>query len=191
MAAKKATIPAHIREEVWRRYGGTHCWCCQAEPISSRNKHFGHVLAEAEGGLPTVENLRPVCANCNLRMRTQNMYDFMVAEGYPLRDVAAIHRILAKDPGLAEALRGRDLYAVPTITARGTPAPDYDYVLAESLVKRYPFLAPVDLEKLFDKSSHEGIVFHFIVRPEYVRWARHKQEAAQLEEVEKTLARKG
>lgn len=197
-AGKKETIPNHVREEVWRRYGGSLCWCCQIEPISARNKHFGHIVAEAEGGSATVDNLRPVCANCNLRMRTQNMYDFMVAESYPLRDIAAIQRIARKDPGLIPALRGRDLYVVPTIVVRGSnsaPGPEYEYVLRENLLKKCPFLDCVaeagNLAKLFDTSTYSGVTFHFVARPEFVRWVRHKQEEALLEEVEATLTEPG
>lgn len=191
---KKETIPNHVREEVWRRYGGPLCWCCQIEPISARNKHFGHIIAEAEGGSATVDNLRPVCASCNLRMRTQNMYDFMVAESYPLRDIAAIQRIMRKDPSLISALRGRELYVVPTVVVRGSKSvsgPEYEYVLEGDLLKKYSFLNAVaeagNLAKLFDKSTHSGVTFHFVVRPEFVRWIRHKQEEVLLKKVEATL----
>lgn len=188
---RKETIPAYVREEVWRRYGGAVCWCCQTEPISPRNKHYGHVVAEAAGGPATVENLRPVCAGCNLRMGTRNMYDFMVAEGHPLRDAAAIHRVLLKDPSLVAALRGREVFAVPTITSALLPAPEYDYVLRETLLKQHPFLAPVvaagKLDVLFAASESAGITFRFILRPDFVRWARHQQEAARLEKVEAEL----
>ena len=43
--------------------------------------HCGHVVAEADGGPTTVENLRPVCATCNLSMRTQNMEKFKGQHG--------------------------------------------------------------------------------------------------------------
>ena len=43
--------------------------------------HCGHVVAEADGGPTTVDNLRPVCATCNLSMRTQNMNTFKETHG--------------------------------------------------------------------------------------------------------------
>ena len=43
--------------------------------------HCGHVISEADGGPTTVDNLRPVCATCNLSMRTQNMEKFKGQHG--------------------------------------------------------------------------------------------------------------
>jgi hypothetical protein len=38
--------------------------------------HCGHVTAEANGGVTSIENLRPICKACNLSMRTENMEEF-------------------------------------------------------------------------------------------------------------------
>ena len=46
--------------------------------------HCGHVISEAMGGPTTVDNLRPVCATCNLSMRTQNMEKFKGQHGLGL-----------------------------------------------------------------------------------------------------------
>lgn len=186
---RKDRIPPSVREEVWRQYGGAVCWCCQTEAISAQNKHLGHMVAEAKGGLPTVDNLRPVCQGCNLRMGTQNMYDFMLAEGFPLRDVAAVYRVFAKDPDLAKALKGRHVYAVPSLSA--CHRPEYDYVLAGTLCEKHPFLRPLEekgrLADLFEASDCEGITFHCVVRPDYARWVRYKQEASWAAAVEREL----
>ena len=143
--ARKTRIPSYVREEVWSRYGGSLCWCCQTHAISVRNKHMGHIIAEANGGTPTVDNLRPVCGSCNLRMRIRNMYDFMVAEGYPIRDVTALYRILQKDPEIIRRLqlKNHHVYAIPTLTKTACPAPGYDFVLAGLLLSKYPFLKRV------------------------------------------------
>lgn len=189
MSARKKAIPAHVQQDVWRIYGAKVCWCCQTEQISAKNKHFGHIVAEANGGQATVDNLRPICPGCNLRMGTQNMLDYMTEQGYPLRDVAAIERVLAQDPGLVDAMRGRDLFVVPTLSETGIPI--YDYVLKDKLLAKYTFLRRVAaaqrLGTLFASSDCRGITFHFIVRPEFVRWVRNKQEALLLEKEEQEL----
>ena len=44
--------------------------------------HAGHIISEKDGGSTNIENLRPVCADCNLGMKTQNMIVYM-KEHYP------------------------------------------------------------------------------------------------------------
>ena len=78
---KKKTIPKVIKDLTWSRWIGddiakAKCLCCGVNEIRMNSFHCGHVMAEAYGGLTTVENLRPICASCNLSMRTQNMNTF-------------------------------------------------------------------------------------------------------------------
>ena len=37
---------------------------------------MGHVLAKRYGGLYTIDNLRPICSTCNIRMGTENLNDY-------------------------------------------------------------------------------------------------------------------
>jgi hypothetical protein len=79
---KKEAIPAAIKTLVWNKYIGekvaeAKCFCCRVTTISMRHHHTGHVLSEKYGGGVTVDNLRPICANCNLSMGTSNMADFI------------------------------------------------------------------------------------------------------------------
>jgi len=54
------------------------CYCCDIEALHiTKSWHCGHVIAEHNGGLLEVENLRPVCGSCNSSMGTQNLYDYM------------------------------------------------------------------------------------------------------------------
>lgn len=39
--------------------------------------HAGHIVSEANGGEVTVENIRPICAACNLSMGQRNMDEFI------------------------------------------------------------------------------------------------------------------
>ena len=78
---RKAAIPKVLRKAVWDKYigeevGSTMCMCCAGTTISQLNFHCGHVLAEANGGSTTIENLRPICASCNLCMRDKHMRSF-------------------------------------------------------------------------------------------------------------------
>jgi hypothetical protein len=78
----KAKIPKAIKQLVWNFYvgedvGRTECFCCGVTKVTQLNFVCGHVLAEANGGKVTVDNLRPVCSMCNSSMATKNMIDFM------------------------------------------------------------------------------------------------------------------
>jgi hypothetical protein len=79
---KKEPIPAAIKTLVWNKYIGekvaeAKCMCCRVTTISMRHFHAGHILSEKYGGGTTVDNMRPICANCNLSMGSTNMADFI------------------------------------------------------------------------------------------------------------------
>lgn len=80
-SSPKKHIPKSMRIAVWNTYigeeiGRTKCLVCRHVDITQMNFHCGHVIAEACGGKTCVENLRPICATCNLSMRTMNMNEF-------------------------------------------------------------------------------------------------------------------
>lgn len=78
--SRKVSIPAKVRQLTWRKYIGSSmdgaCWCC-GDPIAFENWHAGHVLAAVKGGKNSVQNLRPLCASCNLSMHDTHMADFI------------------------------------------------------------------------------------------------------------------
>jgi 5-methylcytosine-specific restriction endonuclease McrA len=51
--------------------------CCKHEDIRQIEFHCGHIIAEANGGQTNIDNLRPICAQCNLSMGKMNMNVFM------------------------------------------------------------------------------------------------------------------
>lgn len=70
---KKQKIPKAIREQCWIKTFGekfkSKCfinWC--DNEISVFDFHVGHDKPESKGGTLNVENLRPICARCNLSM---------------------------------------------------------------------------------------------------------------------------
>jgi 5-methylcytosine-specific restriction endonuclease McrA len=77
---KKKQIPKAIREQVWLEYVGkkfeTKCkvyWC--KNKINCFNFDCGHNLPESKGGTLAINNLRPICRNCNLSMGSQYTID--------------------------------------------------------------------------------------------------------------------
>ena len=77
----KESIPSKLRINVWNTYEGAQnkigtCMCC-SNSIEFENFHCGHVVAEKNGGEMIIENLRPICANCNLSMQTLDMIEYI------------------------------------------------------------------------------------------------------------------
>jgi hypothetical protein len=78
---KKKTIPKALKKQVWDTWvgssvGETNCLCCGHEKVRQIEFHCGHIMAEVNGGKTNVENLRPICAQCNLSMGSMNMIEF-------------------------------------------------------------------------------------------------------------------
>jgi hypothetical protein len=78
---KKCTIPATIRNSLWQKYFNKStkgkCCCCKLETISRGNFDCGHIISEHNGGLVTINNLKPICRLCNSSMSTMNMDEFI------------------------------------------------------------------------------------------------------------------
>lgn len=84
---KKKAVPKVVKDLSWNKWIGedvarTKCLCCGVNEIKMNSFHCGHVLAEANGGTTTVDNLRPICAACNLSMGTANLDDFKKQCGF-------------------------------------------------------------------------------------------------------------
>jgi 5-methylcytosine-specific restriction endonuclease McrA len=78
---RKKSIPKSLKKLVWDTWigeaiGVTKCLCCKHQDIRQIEFHCGHVIAECRGGHTTVENMRPICAQCNLSMGSMNMKEF-------------------------------------------------------------------------------------------------------------------
>jgi HNH endonuclease len=84
---KKKTVPKVVRDLSWNKWIGediakSKCFCCEINEIRMNSFHCGHVLAEANGGKMTVDNLRPICAACNTSMGTENLEEFKKRCGF-------------------------------------------------------------------------------------------------------------
>jgi len=78
---KKKSIPKVVKDLSWNKWIGddvakAKCLCCNVNEIKMSSFHCGHIIAEANGGSTTVDNLRPICSACNLSMGTENMNTF-------------------------------------------------------------------------------------------------------------------
>lgn len=78
----KEKIPVAVKRIVWNTYIGQDklkglCLCCGFEEVTMTNFECGHVKSEKNGGEVTVENLRPICSNCNKSMGSKDMDAFM------------------------------------------------------------------------------------------------------------------
>ena len=106
---KKKSIPKVVKDLSWNKWVGddvakTKCLCCGVNEIKMSTFHCGHVIAEANGGSTTVDNLRPICSACNLSMRTENMNTFKNKCGFDKKveakveaKVEKINKLLALD----------------------------------------------------------------------------------------------
>lgn len=72
-----------LRYELWYNYFEEfeigNCFCCLDEiHFDNPGWHCGHILSDYEGGLKEHDNLHPICAKCNLSMKEQHMYKYMI-----------------------------------------------------------------------------------------------------------------
>jgi len=70
---RKANIPKALREQVWVQNFGDKfkhscyvSWC--TNEINVFDYHVGHDKPESKGGKLALNNLKPICARCNLSM---------------------------------------------------------------------------------------------------------------------------
>ena len=87
---KKNPIPKSLRKEVWLAYAGrtfdARCavrWCHAT--ITPFTFEVGHNAPESKGGATTLENLRPLCPQCNRSMGSRYSID-EYAERFAPRD---------------------------------------------------------------------------------------------------------
>ena len=87
LKAKKKSIPKVIKDLCWSKYvgdtvGKTRCMCCETNEIKMNDCQCGHVIAEANSGTTTIDNLRPICKACNVSMGTENLNEFKMRCGF-------------------------------------------------------------------------------------------------------------
>jgi 5-methylcytosine-specific restriction endonuclease McrA len=84
---KRKPLPSAVRTAVWNKYigsskGEAKCVIGCGTTISLSTFHCGHVKSKAKGGDDKIDNLRPICANCNTSMGTMNLNEFIKKYGF-------------------------------------------------------------------------------------------------------------
>ena len=77
---KKSNIPKSLSKKVYDRDVGSReyigpCFVCTNE-ITRDSGHIGHIIPEYLGGETHLDNLKAICAGCNLSMGTQNLIGY-------------------------------------------------------------------------------------------------------------------
>jgi 5-methylcytosine-specific restriction endonuclease McrA len=79
-ATRKKAIPKALRNRVWVNQFGKNffgqCYCCEKKLEVLDAWHAAHAIAEIKGGKTVENNLRAVCAECNLSMGTSDIHQF-------------------------------------------------------------------------------------------------------------------
>lgn len=78
LTPNKKTIPSPLRFSVWEQFIGINtmiakCFVCRKSQITFQNFSCGHIISEHNGGDLDINNLRPICTNCNSSMKEMNM----------------------------------------------------------------------------------------------------------------------
>lgn len=77
---RKKPISKALRNKIWINTCGEvfegRCYCCRQKIKIIESWHCGHIIAEARGGETKEENLKAICATCNLSMGTKDMNEF-------------------------------------------------------------------------------------------------------------------
>jgi hypothetical protein len=74
----KYPISKQTRKEVFEN----KCYCCLRH-ITMDDWHCGHILARKNNGSRNVQNLKPVCKDCNLNMGSMNMNLYIISRKLP------------------------------------------------------------------------------------------------------------
>ena len=79
--SQKHKIPYSVRCKAWITHigadvGQTKCLCCKENTITQFKFTCGHIISRADGGTLAMENLRPICYDCNNDMGNENMREF-------------------------------------------------------------------------------------------------------------------
>ena len=100
-------ITGAMRLAVWETYIGQRtkgkCFCCWKTEITQLSNyktfHAGHIISDHNGGETSVENMLPICRDCNMNMGSTNWDEYVLQNNLPLRRCG-------KDPPIAKYIKG-------------------------------------------------------------------------------------
>jgi hypothetical protein len=77
---KKEGFPDWFKCSIWRKVNGSLekviCPVCSLSIISAESFSAGHILPESKGGMMCLENVIPICPECNSQMGARHLYWF-------------------------------------------------------------------------------------------------------------------
>ena len=75
-------INQSLRKKVWKKCENGKCWICEFNIINEKTFESGHINSRKSGGATELENLLPMCFDCNRDMRTRNALEYQ-KDRYP------------------------------------------------------------------------------------------------------------
>jgi hypothetical protein len=84
---KRKGIPKKVKNDSWDKfvgseYGSTYCLVCVSTVINSKNFEAGHIISDKNSGKSIVDNILPICGQCNKCISSKNMDEY-VKEFHP------------------------------------------------------------------------------------------------------------
>tara|TARA_B100000795_G_scaffold227434_1_gene183790 strand:- start:692 stop:1759 length:1068 start_codon:yes stop_codon:yes gene_type:complete len=78
---KKREMPSpELRRKIWNKVNNDNnngiCYTCNKELQYDKKMHCGHIVAHALGGETSLDNMMPVCEDCNKKMGIMNMKEY-------------------------------------------------------------------------------------------------------------------
>ena len=95
---RRKSIEGGLRKKVWETYIGNKtegkCFCCWQTVITPFTYYntfqAGHIQSHAHGGPDSIENLIPICRDCNMNMSAEDWDDYVDRQPHlPLRTYGA------------------------------------------------------------------------------------------------------
>lgn len=82
---QRKNISKRLKTMVWNHriglsLGTSLCPCCGDQDITQSDFDCGHIIAESNKGTLSMNNLIPICRQCNLCMHSMNMRKFMLQQ---------------------------------------------------------------------------------------------------------------
>ena len=83
---KRKNISGALKRDVWLKYVGnkamSKCFCCRKNVIYlcsgvHNTWQAGHIISHNNGGLAEINNLHPICKQCNNAMNDENWDDYV------------------------------------------------------------------------------------------------------------------
>jgi HNH endonuclease len=92
---RKEKIPKRLRDLVWKTKGSKICKICEHSEMDFDCFHCAHIVAEKHGGSCTLENLVPICFQCNLSMSDCNLIEWCLKH-FPNSEYCRYEKVVEK-----------------------------------------------------------------------------------------------